>query len=159
MAHGYVAAPNASVPLPCLLNLVCIDRAPQYSADDRLPIISACHTNGQEDQYGRCSIDVFGLNRQGLVEERAALLLELGVEVERIRELLIGATVLPAGAARDQLLALAGVWIQRLSRHGASDRRYSAVAMAFVHKARKNILQEFKDDLIAVTTSETIEAT
>lgn len=114
-----------------------------YFRDTKLPIIIPHIINEAEDQRGRKSIDVFGLNRHGLVEERASLLLVLETIVLLVREKLEQVGREPPGAIRQEKINSAKEWIVKLTRHAAKEQRYSALASAFIQNEMQKMVEDF----------------
>ncbi|KAF7963934.1 hypothetical protein AWV80_04050 [Cupriavidus sp. UYMU48A] len=111
------------------------------------PLLAPRQEQGVEDLSARRTIDVLGLNRQGLVEERHALLLELAVEIEGIRELLTLAAELGNEPAMRKLIENAKERIHRLRRHALRDRRYSSMAAAFIAREKNRLEQDFRTSI------------
>lgn len=109
----------------------------------KLPIVLPNFIDGREDRKGRCSIDILGLNRQSLVEERGRLLLELAVEIERIRITLETVSHMDPSAGRSNMIEMAKGWIRDLRRHTDRGAKYSAVATDFIKAAESELKEQF----------------
>ncbi|NDZ15545.1 hypothetical protein [Variovorax sp. WS11] len=133
----------------------CRDRPDSHLAwqsfHTHLPTVAPVRRGGIEDERGRATIDILGLNRHGLVSERGYLILEIALEISRIRDDLLLAIAQPAGELRKQLLARVASRLEDLSRHEAPERRFSTAASAYISAAKETLLKEFEGELLPKT--------
>jgi uncharacterized protein (TIGR02646 family) len=109
----------------------------------KYPIVASVAPDGNDNRRGRVSIDVYGLNRDGLVDSRAMLILEIALELSRIRDLLSTTLAMDQGEARTSLLSMAVKQIRQLKRHESPDRIYSAMATSFIQQEVDRLRSEF----------------
>ena len=108
--------------------------------DDRLGLVQPTNDNqGDPDAKGEKSIEIYGLNRSILVDERKKLLLEIKLKIKNIRHFARMSEVLPPGEVfdenEDQLLENVRV-LQELTR---DDKEY----LLLVRQVVRPFLDEF----------------
>lgn len=119
---------------PLLLNPT-IDRPERHLrwvVDDDFAMVVPATVNGREDPRGRTSIDVFGLNRQGLVQARTRAMRELRLKRDKIMRLIRRAGRTTDRATARDLIADAQEYATELRQACRPAEPYSALARAFV---------------------------
>lgn len=96
-----------------------------------------------EDPYARASIDVYGLNRSGLVDARKDLIVQLEYELEALERAIRNAAYLPPEVLATEL---PGIIKQAdyLGGHGMPTRPYSACATAFIQSSLTQLLDSLE---------------
>ncbi|MGJ7492887.1 hypothetical protein [Variovorax sp. ZT4R33] len=117
------------------------------------PLVASVLEGTKEDRRGRVSIDVYGLNRDGLVGSRAMLTQQIALEITHIRELLETTLDLPE-EGRAKILNLAIKQIGRLKRHERAKGVYSALAASFIQQELGKLRGEFSRLLCALPQSD-----
>lgn len=97
------------------------------------------HQN-QTDPYGEASIRTFGLNRQGLVEERTDLLLRLKYEHQRLKEGIEFAATLDTEQLNSYLPLLEKDFAVFVG-HGKPDQPYSACALTYIDASKEELVR------------------
>lgn len=112
----------------------------QYVVSGQLSLVTPQQNNGQEDVYGATTIYTFGLNRQGLVEERTALILRIRKEYAEISEVL--ELALPNLAA--DAVAIAKRKLHDVRKLMEAESPYSACAKAEILLQENAIRDRFE---------------
>lgn len=106
-------------------------------------VIGPIRREGKTDQYGLHTYQVFGLNRQGLVDLRTALWLKVEKQLVRVRKMLrIGITT--PGTEGIEMRDLAFEMLDDLEVEYADPKEpYSAMVQDMLEKKRSELLVEF----------------
>jgi 5-methylcytosine-specific restriction endonuclease McrA len=105
-------------------------------------VIGPVKRDGTTDQYGLHTYQVFGLNRQGLVDLRTALWFKIETQLILVREMLqIGVTT--PGAGGQQMRDLAFKTLDGLEDYAAPTEPYSAMVQDMLERKRGELLAEF----------------
>ncbi len=133
-AYAQQEADDADAELPALIDPTRTDPSVHLTwvSMDDISLVAPRTNGGAPDVRGFATMHVFGLNRQGLVEQRTALLLRLRKEtrdIERLLDIAVRANV----ADGDQLLDM--VWEMLSDLYALSDpcQPYSAMVSDFLH--------------------------
>lgn len=101
---------------------------------DGLSLVLAAQRGGSLDAKGRASIEVYGLNRLGLVQERTRLLNTLSYLKSIVLDCLDMATRAASPGDRDRLLDRALKTMRDLKTYADPSAPYAAVATAFLKR-------------------------
>ena len=104
-------------------------------------VVPVVDDGGSQSDQGVASIHVYGLNRMGLVQERTNLLRELSQRAARI-EKLIDVAEESGGELTDKLHLLVDGLVSDMVAMTGSDRRYSALASAFVERFKSKLVAQ-----------------
>lgn len=96
-----------------------------------------------EDPHGKTSIDVFGLNRPGLVDERTTLLERLECDYLKLRKFMLTGLKMDPSNLPEHLAEVRN-WISDLQGEGARDKPYSACAGEFVRARITAMMMELE---------------
>lgn len=110
--------------------------------DEEFCLISPRWNGDSPDPYGYAGEHTFGLNRQGLVEMRTALLLSLQTDVAHIERLLDMVICLPDPVAerlRDEAMSR----FNALYDKAKPDQPYSSMVDAFMNAARERLIERY----------------
>lgn len=124
---------NQEIPLlinPCEHNPD--DHLSWHISNQQMPILLAKSMQGQLDPRGVNSIEIMGLNRLGLVNERAAVLQQVEVQVKNIYQLINITTIMPACEARDLCLIKIGQDIDALQACYKPSRQYASMVKSYI---------------------------
>lgn len=109
-----------------------------------MPVVVAREVDGVKDPMAVASIEVYGLNRLRLVQERGTVLEDLASDFSDLRSDVGLAATAPPGGLRDALLAQIHLRMQKLRQKSETSRWYSAVAMAYVETAEAALKVELE---------------
>lgn len=107
----------------------------------KMPILLAKSLQAVPDRKGVSSIEIMGLNRLGLVNERAAVLQQIEVQVINIYQLIDIAAIMPACEARDLCLTKIGQDIDALQACYRPDRQYAAMVKSYIDPHMQHLTQ------------------
>ncbi|SEA67643.1 hypothetical protein [Variovorax sp. YR216] len=115
----------------------------------QFPLVASAQEGTKEARRARVSIDVYGLNRDGLVGSRSMLIQQIALEISNIRALLESALELPE-EKRARILGLANEQISQLKRHEHAKSVYSTLAASFIQQEMRKLRGEFSRVLDAI---------
>jgi uncharacterized protein (TIGR02646 family) len=153
---GYFAMQSTDdygLEIPLIINPCEIDPSEHLSwhlRDIAIPIIFAKNNNGVVDVKGESTVRILGLNRWGLVNERAEILQQLSVIVADIYDLIEDAVEMDKGDKRDRKILKINEKIEYLSSFGKPQKKYSSMSRFFIDSKLTGIydgLQELKKNL------------
>lgn len=120
----------------------------QWNIDElNWPVVVPRVVGIQPSAHGEASINVYGLNRLGLVQERSILLANLAREAVTLDALFRAIVSMPPGGPRAALLQTADTQLTAFRETGKKTARYSAVAEVFVTQTVQRLRKEFRDAL------------
>ncbi len=111
---------------------------------ESVSIVFPNRDSGQADLQGETSINVYGLNRRGLVEERTLILRDLKVQFIRIK----GLVSLAAASTSEQLPNLLKIIesdVGNFFSKGNVDQKYSACAQAYIEQSKPEIIRHVRE--------------
>ncbi len=126
---------NLALEVPLLINPCQHDPDDHFSwhiSNTKVPILLAKLLGAQPDQKGVSSIEIMGLNRFGLVNERAAVLQQIEVQVKNIYQLIDITAIMPACEARDRCLIKIGQDIDELHACYKPNRQYASMVKSYI---------------------------
>ncbi|MBD8542609.1 HNH endonuclease [Oxalobacteraceae sp. CFBP 8761] len=94
---------------------------------------------GGDDRYAHASIDVYGLNRSGLVDARTDILRRLACDLEGLERMVRCATYMPPEALAAELPGIVAT-AERLAQYGTGPHPYSACTGQFIKSRLKHLL-------------------
>lgn len=113
-----------------------------FTENEILPIVKPKVKAGIIDLKGEKTISVLGLNRWGLVNERAETLQQLAVIVAELRNLISAASQTPPSSGRDSLFKIISDKIDHLRTFGEPNKQYSAMCKDYIEINMKKIKVE-----------------
>lgn len=120
-----------------------------WISDKDWSLVGPRHHPAGPDLYGRTSIQVFGLNRQDLVEERTSHRLMLATAIGLIEDAL--ENIAEDGNEKTRAKRMARVLgkFESLFSYCAEDKKYSAMVSAFLHAEHERLVQKFEHLLVS----------
>lgn len=107
-----------------------------------LSLIGPKVRDGQLDPYGRMTYRVFGLNRQGLVEDRTSRMREVKAQIVTVEELLDLAVTLPEPGS-GTLTELAFNKYVELYMYAEPDQPYSTTIECLLERESERLMQKY----------------
>lgn len=123
----------------------------QWVIENGLSLVAPRKVNATWDPYGWATYRVFGLNRQGLVEMRTDLMLQVINTLERAEKWLTKAATMVAGEDRKWNIDQAFDLIASLEPLAAPSQPYSAMVRSLLDESRQRLFGKFSPLLAAVS--------
>lgn len=115
----------------------------KWMLEQELSVVGPQAPTGQVDPYGYHTYRVFGLNRQGLVEQRTARWREIKAQIAAIESQLDLAITMPEPYAAD-LQNLAFQQVDALYAYAAPDQQYSAMVEDLLAAEIERLLAKYQ---------------
>lgn len=137
---------NIAVEDPLLINPVQRDPTNhlRWVFFDQLSILTAETRQSNDDSYGRTSIQVFGLNRQKLVEDRSSVMLRMKAISTKMMHAFDKAARSDE-QVRDALLDFAVGDLNVLKSFTDADQAYSGMATVFYKKVITELMERYEN--------------
>lgn len=113
-----------------------------FTTESTFSLVLPVSVEGVLDPVGAASIQVYGLNRVGLVQDRTAFLRELQLKQKRLERCLQNAATSPSPIDMKHWTDEAVTTMRELEATTKSSERYSALGRAFVAKIKANLQRE-----------------